>query len=236
MARSARVVAPGLPHHITQRGNSGQRVFFDDEDRMRYVSLITDYCVRHSLSILSFCLMHNHVHFIAVPENPFTLARVFSCAHMRYSQYLNRKRGKSGHLWWARFYSCILDERHLIQAARYIERNPVRALMVKAPWDWRWSSALEHIGESKSDFDSMNLLSLIGMTPPQWKRYVDSPEKDDFLQDIRKKTLTGRPLVSSDILSHLEIKFDRTLSESIVGRPKGSKKAGLKGKKISGNK
>jgi putative transposase len=127
MPRIARVVAVGLPHHITQRGNYRQDVFFDTDDRRQYLLWIGEYSAKYGLSVLAYCLMQNHVHFIAIPREANSLAKTFNAAHMRYSQYFNKKLKQRGHLWQGRFYSCVLDESHLMLASRYIERNPVRA-------------------------------------------------------------------------------------------------------------
>ena len=141
MTRIARIIAVDYPHHITQRGNNHRIVFNDDEDRKKYLSLVREYAQKYKISILCYCLMSNHVHFISIPHKEDSLAKTFNFAHMRYSQYFNKKTSSCGHLWQSRFYSCVLDEPHLIMAARYIERNPVRAKMVKKAWEWKWSSA-----------------------------------------------------------------------------------------------
>ena len=86
MPRIARVVAVGIPHHITQRGNYRQDVFLDDSDRRKYLLWIQEYSQKYHLNILAYCLMRNHVHFIAIPQKEDSLARTFNTAHMRYSQ------------------------------------------------------------------------------------------------------------------------------------------------------
>ena len=149
MPRIARLVAIGLPHHITQRGKDRQDVFLDDNDKVKYLSWIQEYSIQYKLSILAYCLMQNHVHFITVPQREDSLSKTFNTAHMRYSHYFNRKLKATGHLWQGRFYSCVLDEPHLILAARYIERNPVRAQIVQKPWQWKWSSAKVHINKKE---------------------------------------------------------------------------------------
>ena len=148
MPRIARVVGTGLPYHVTQRGNYGQPVFDDAEDREKYLGWLRFYSRSSGLSIWAYCLMTNHVHFVAVPaegkEN--ALARTFNQLHMRYAQYLNGRRKRRGHLWQGRFYSCPLDDAHLYEAVKYVERNPVRARMVASPTDYEWSSARAHSG------------------------------------------------------------------------------------------
>lgn len=225
MPRIARVVAVGLPHHITQRGNYQQVVFLDEADRRRYLWWIRDYSIKYDLSILAYCLMQNHVHFIAIPYKIDSLAKTFNAAHMRYSQYLNEKLEKKGHLWQGRFYSCILDEPHLILAARYIERNPVRAGLVEKPWQWLWSSALEHVnGKTDGIIKLGNLFEIVGMSHSSWKEYIDKQEKEDLLQRIRKYTIKGSPLGTTEFVEKLEGETGRKLRVLRVGRPKKEEK------------
>lgn len=221
MPRIARLVATGLPHHITQRGNYRQDVFLDDNDKIKYLSWIQEYSIQHKLSILAYCLMQNHVHFIAIPEEEDSLSKTFNIAHMRYSHYFNRKLRVAGHLWQGRFYSCVLDEPHLILAARYIERNPVRAELVKNPWQWQWSSAKAHIDNNeKSPIILKNLFEIINdMSYDSWKQYIDSQEDKQSLENIRRHTLTGRPLGIVSFIQGLEKKFNRRLLALSRGRP-----------------
>ena len=224
MSRMARVVAVGLPHHITQRGNFQQDVFLSPDDRKRYLRWMRKFSTQYGLRIFAYCLMQNHVHFIATPTNEDSLARTFKNAHMRYAQYFNKKLGRHGHLWQGRFYSCVLDAPHLILAARYIERNPVRAGLVKKPWQWEWSSALNHVGkEDKAPLKLGDFLGIIGMSHDYWAQYIDSTEETNFLQQIKKHTLAGRPLGKAAFVATLEGKLHRRLSVSPIGRPKKEK-------------
>jgi len=221
MPRIARVVAVGLPHHITQRGNYQQDVFFEPDDRRQYLSWIREYSLKYSLSILAYCLMQNHVHFIAIPNEIDSLAKTFNAAHMRYAQYFNKKLKQRGHLWQGRFYSCILDEPHLLLAARYIERNPVRAGLVKKPWQWLWSSAISHANGKENGLIKLgDLLGIISMSSNSWAKYIDSSEEKNFLQRVRKQTLAGHPLGSMTFIEKLEAKFGRRLCALPIGRPK----------------
>ena len=110
MLRIARTVASGLPHHITQRGNYRQVIFETDRDYLQYREWLKEYSGKYALEIWAYCFMNNHVHFIGVPAREDSLARTFNLLHMRYSQYLNRRRKMGGHVWQGRFYSSILDE------------------------------------------------------------------------------------------------------------------------------
>lgn len=127
----------GVPHHITQRGNRREDVFFTDEDRETYLAWLKDYADQHAVDILAYCLMTNHIHLIAVPADEDGLQRVLKPLHMRYAQRVNRSRGWKGHVWQGRYFSSALDEDYLWAAVRYVERNPVRARMVRKAENYR---------------------------------------------------------------------------------------------------
>ena len=146
MPRSARVVFEGVVHHITQRGNYRQNIFEDSADRKKYIEFVSEYSGKYHMKIYAYCLMTNHVHFLAAPLRRDSLAMTFKYAIMRYFNYFNKKNRRSGHLWQGRFYSCPLHHDHALEALRYVERNPVRAKMVRLPWEYEWSSAKEHVG------------------------------------------------------------------------------------------
>src|SRR5262249_20206153 len=139
MARLARVVVPGVPHHITQRGNRRQRTFFCDEDYHCYLELMAQWCGAHEVEVWAYCLMPNHVHLIAVPRTAEGLTRAIGEAHLRYSRMITFREKWRGHLWQGRFASYVLDEPYLPTAARYVELNPVRAGLIESPSRYRWS-------------------------------------------------------------------------------------------------
>ena len=146
MPRAARVVFEGVVHHITQRGNYRQNIFEDSADRKKYIEFVSEYSRKYQMKIYAYCLMTNHVHFLAAPLRRDSLAMTFKYTNMRYSSYFNKKNRRSGHLWQGRYYSCPLHHDHALEALRYVERNPVRAKMVRLPWEYEWSSAREHVG------------------------------------------------------------------------------------------
>jgi putative transposase len=150
MPRIARAVAVGHPHHITQRGNYRQVVFEEDADYNLYLDWLQMYSKKYSLKIWAYCLMSNHVHFVAVPQEPESMARAFNTLHMRYAQHFNERQGGKGHLWQGRFFSCALDEKHLYAAVRYVENNPVSAGIVRKAANYTWSSAAGHV-KGKAD-------------------------------------------------------------------------------------
>lgn len=223
MPRRARIVAVGLPHHVTQRGNFSQTVFENDRDLEKYLNWIQKYSDKYKLSNLAYCLMPNHVHFISIPNQQDSLARVFNTAHMRYSQYTNRKSHRSGHLWQGRFFSCVLDDRHLVAAVRYIERNPVRARLVDKPWQWKWSSAAFHVQRGKSLIVLGDLFKFIEIRPSEWEKLIITNDDKDTVESIKRHTFVGRPLGSNHFLETLERRFQIKFPVLKRGRPKSGK-------------
>ena len=144
MPRVARLIAPGIPHHVTQRGNRRMQTFFCDEDYQAYLSLMAQWCRKFDVAVWCYCLMPNHIHLIAVPETEAGLRLAIGEAHRRYSVMVNRRQKWTGHLWQGRFSSFPMDETYLLAAAKYIEMNPVRAKLVPEPYAWKWSSAKPH--------------------------------------------------------------------------------------------
>ena len=132
MARIARFVVPGLPHHVTQRGNRRERVFFSDDDYRLYQDLLREACDKAGVSVWAYCLMPNHVHLILTPTTADGLARALGKAHRRYSAFVNARLRVTGHLFQSRFGSVAMDEDHLMAAARYVALNPVRARLSSA--------------------------------------------------------------------------------------------------------
>ena len=140
MARIARVVVPGLPHHVTQRGNRREPVFFGAEDYRFYCRLIATAARRAGAEIWAYCLMPNHVHLIVTPADEDGLRRTFGEAHRRYTGAINARFRWTGHLFQGRFGAVVMDEPHLLAAARYIALHPVVAGLVRRAEDWPWSS------------------------------------------------------------------------------------------------
>src|SRR5947209_4469298 len=114
MARLARVVVPGLPHHVTQRGNRRLQTFFSDEDYRAYLDLMAHWCTACRVEIWSYCLMPNHIHLIAVPDSENGLRRAIGEAHRRYTRRVNFRQRWRGHLWQGRFASFVMDEPYLL--------------------------------------------------------------------------------------------------------------------------
>ncbi len=173
MPRTARVVIPGLPHHVTQRGHRRMTTFFSDDDYRSYIALLADGCRNAGVEVVAYCLMPNHVHLVLIPSSPASLRNAVATTHRKYAASVNRRQGWSGHLWQARFHSIPLHEDHYVSAVRYVELNPVRARLVAAAWDWRWSSAGARLA-AKAD-------ELVTAELPTAFKYVGAWV--DFLQD-----------------------------------------------------
>ncbi len=141
MVRFARVVAPGIAHHITQRGNARRFILEGDDERKVYLDLLQQSVQRHGVELIGYCLMSNHVHLVAIPHGKDALARSLKDTHGRFASYWNAVNHSSGHVWQGRYYSCPLDGGHLWEALRYTELNPVRAGLLARASDWPWSSA-----------------------------------------------------------------------------------------------
>jgi putative transposase len=139
-------VEPGLAYHVTQRGTNREQVFFTISDYKLYLGLLRSHLARVRVRVLAYCLMRNHVHLVVVPQAPDALGVLFRRVHGGYAQYCNVRRGRTGHLWQQRYFSCPMSEQHLWSGLRYVERNPCRAGLVDRPEQYRWSSAAAHLG------------------------------------------------------------------------------------------
>ena len=218
MPRIARVVFAGVPHHITQRGNRRADVFWTDDDRQKYLALLHEYAARHQLLVWAYCLMTNHVHFVAVPGRAESLAATFKPVDMRYSQYVNQTQRLTGHLWQGRPFSCPLDDEHLWVAVRYVERNPVRVGLVPRAEEYPWSSAAAHCGLRRDPLVS-GALERRGVVE-NWAPWLAEPDEEQVLEKLRRQTRNGRPLGAPAFVCHLETLAGRLLAAKPVGRPK----------------
>lgn len=224
MPRTARIVALGVAHHVTQRGNNLQDVFFTDDDRRHYLHILAEQSQTYGLTVHAYCLMTNHIHLIVTPRHADSLQLGVGRTHWRYTQTINRLHGRSGHLWQNRFFSCPVVGDHEIAAIRYVERNPVTARIVRLPWRYRWSSAAAHCGEAS---DKSELLDLTAFrkryTPAQWRRILQRPMDDEIATRHEQALRTGRPLASDRWLARLETKLGKRLRPLPRGRPKKQK-------------
>jgi len=203
---------------VTQRGNYRMDVFDSARNYKYYIGLINEYAADYGIEVMAYCLMANHVHFIVVPRTEEGLGQFFNTVHMRYAHYLNRQRKVKGHLWQGRFYSCVLDEAHLYRGIRYVERNPMRAGMVRRAWDYRWSSARGHMGMANEPAVRLSRKYRY-LKRGGWKDYLQ--ENDEAMAgEMRKMTARGLAVASGHFVAELEKKLKRSLAYRAWGRPK----------------
>jgi putative transposase len=220
MPRIARVVIPGCPHHIIQRGNRRLKVFFSEADKATYLTLLRRQIDKHGLRIWAYCLMDNHVHMVVVPNTKDGLAKAISETHRKYTCLINIREDWKGYLWQGRFISYPLDDGYCYSVIRYIERNPVRAGIVAKAEDYRWSSASPHVEKTVD-----RLLSPCPLEPTigDWPSYLRQLDREEDIRVIGMHEHTGRPLGSDDFIRKLEQLTGRILVPLRRGRKKNRK-------------
>jgi putative transposase len=208
MARLARVVIPGLPHHVTQRGNGGARTFFSDADYAYYRDLLGRHCREAGVEVWAWVLMPNHVHLILNPSDPDGLRRALAQVHRRYAGYVHARQKKTGHFWQGRFGAAPMDEAHLAAALRYVAMNPVRARLAQRPQDWRWSSAQAHLSGVA---DGVTFLAPARDRFPRFADLLEDAALDALQTPLRQAEAIGRPLGDAAFLAALEAATQRRL-------------------------
>lgn len=228
MARLPRIVIPGVPHHVTQRGNRRQPVFFSDDDRREYLELVATAANAVGTTCLAWCLMDNHVHLILVPPDEDGLRATLGEAHRRYTRMINFREGWSGHLFQGRFASYPMDDAHLMAAVRYVETNPVTAGMVKRAQDWPWSSARSHLDGKRAGEDELTDVRALGRHVRNWRAALRHGLEAGSLdtageavaEAIEARLRTGRPLAADEWIARQEAAMGRKMARAKPG-PKG---------------
>lgn len=222
MPRIARAVAVGFPHHVVQRGNNREKVFFNKRDKDQYLSLLKKYKDKWNSPILAYCLMSNHVHLLTRPQKEESLYKMMQGITLCYTQYINRQYKRTGRLWESRYYSCIVDEeRYLWAVARYIEQNPVRVRVVKRVEDYPYSSARAHIIGIRAEVLGEELFE-----ERQRKDYADfirAGMSEEEINKLRYSTRTGRPFGSEEFMNKMEKQLGRRFILKPIGRPRKKK-------------
>ena len=222
MARLARVVVPGHPHHVTQRGNGRARTFFGDEDYALYRDLLASHCRAAEVEIWAWCLMPNHVHLILVPSDPDGLRRALSGVHRAYAGVIQARRKRTGHFWQGRFGAVAMDEAYLAAALRYVSLNPVRARLVERAQDWRWSSTRAHL---RGKDDGLTAREPVRDIVPDFAGLLSSAPEQNLFGSLRAAESIGRPLGSDRFLARIERLTGRVLKPGKRG-PKPSEPDG----------
>src|SRR5206468_1501433 len=218
MARLARVVIPGHPHHVTQRGNGRARTLFGDHDYALYRDLLAENCRAAEVDVWAWCLMPNHVHLILVPSDPDGLRRALARVHRSYAGIIQARRKRSGHFWQGRFGAVAMDEAHLAAALRYVALNPVRARLVQRAQDWRWSSTRAQL---RGKSDGVTALKPVRERFPEFAALLDVDDDDALLARLRAAETIGRPLGDNRFIAAIERRTGRRLKPGKRGPKPG---------------
>jgi putative transposase len=217
MPRTARVVIPGAPHHVTQRGNRRQTTFFSSRDYRLYRAIASEMFAESHVEVWAYCFMPNHVHFIAAPSDSEGLARAMGSTHLHYTRGINRREGWTGFLWQGRFASFPMDEAHMLTCARYVGLNPVRSGLARRAIDWPWSSVRPHLeGGHDPLLTPEPLTERLGT---ELRGFFDTDVVDEDRMRLRAAAASGRPLGGAAWISALECATGRKLRAAPVGRP-----------------
>lgn len=215
----ARVVFPGIPHHVTQRGNHRREVFFERSDALAYLRLLRERTERHAIEVVAYCLMPNHVHLVLVPASTDALHRALKAVHGRFAQRVNRMRNRTGHLWQNRYYSAPLDPPHYLNAIRYVELNPVRAGMVARAPSYEWSSAAAHCELRHDPLVKRRPCSALIGDVVDWEAWLSAGLDAVTLDALRRHTRQNLPCGAPEFLDRLESIAGRSLRYRPRGRP-----------------
>ncbi len=227
MPRTARIVVPNVPHHIVQRGHNKQTVFVSDNDYQYYLENLFEWKEKLHCAVYAWCLMTNHIHLIINPgEDSDNLGCLMKRLAGKQTRYVNRLESRTGSLWEGRYKSSpIQSDAYLLACSRYVELNPVRAMMVDVPEGYQWSSYQTKIGlkENKQlDIDTC-YLSLGSTTEQRQERYqqwvmLDTSETE--LKYIREARKHSHPIGNGKFVEEIEEKLDVRLSVNKPGRPR----------------
>ena len=214
MTRLARIVVPGFPHHVTQRGNRREPIFFEDGDQEIYRDLLAEQTRKEGVSCWAYCLMPNHVHLILTPEAADGLGRAVGETHRRYTNFINARGRWTGHLFQSRFSSVAMDESHLLAAVRYVSLNPVRARLAGRAEDWPWSSVRAHVaGQDDALVDVRPVLD----RTLRFEDLIEDGSEEGFA-GLRRAEGSGRPVGNADFILGLERILGRPIARRAPGR------------------
>jgi putative transposase len=205
-----------MPHLLVQRGENSRQVFFSADDYKCYLDLVKENCDKWDVDVLAYCLMPNRVHFLLTPNNEKGLARALGDAHRRYAIHINRRYGRSGKLWHARFDSCTLEKSTwLHRAARYVERDPVDNGLLPGVLDFPWTSAHSRI---TGDDTSLIKVGQLGELEKDWENFISTPNDEADQRLLVGHERRGRPLGSKEFILGLEEVLGKRLRPRKRGR------------------
>ena len=200
MPRKPRLHYPGAVYHVILRGNSGQDVFFDAGDRTRFFLLLQESVERFGYRVHGFCLMTTHAH-LAIQVGDIPLSRIMQNIGFRYTQFINRKYQRTGHLFQGRYKALLIDaDSYLLELIRYLHLNPVRAGMVRSPDEYPWSSHPNYSGDApRSPWLTLDwaLAQFAGDAETATRRYrafIEDGLGEGHRKDFHRGSFEGRAL------------------------------------------
>ena len=223
MARLPRIVVPGQPLHIVQRGNDRNPVFFTEMDYRVYLDVLNEASHRYGCAIHAYVLMTNHVHLLMTPLSKDGASRCMQMLGNKYVRYINGAYRRTGTLWEGRFKSALIDSDHyLLTCYRYIELNPVRANMVLLPGDYRWSSYhYNALGQADALVKPHSGYVDLGQGDTERRQLYlglfDNCIDKEKLQLIRKSTQSGT-IIGGDVFKE---KIEAVLQRSVIKQDHG---------------
>jgi putative transposase len=223
MPRRPRLVVPGIPMHITQRGVNRAAIFVDAEDRLRYRDLLEEITRSHNLPVHAYALMGNHVHLLLTADASGSLAHGMRLLNQRYVAGFNRRHRRTGTLWDGRFRSCLVEcEHYLLSVYRYIELNPVRAAIVDSAEKFAWSSAVSNLGLGRDACITPHPVYLsLGVNDYSradvYRAWLNCGNSASELTSIRSHMQQERALGTARFQAMIE----KTLNRPVALRPRG---------------
>lgn len=229
MARLPRLDLPGIPQHIVQRGNDRQPCFADNADFLRYRQELGEAAFKHGCALHAYVLMTNHVHLLVTPAEPGAASRMMQAIGRRYVASFNARYRRTGTLWEGRFKSALVDsERYVLACYRYIEHNPVRAAMVTAPGDYRWSSH-DHNAHGVHDPRITPHPAYLALAHDHvarqaaYRRLFEAVPPPEVAEGLRLHTQQQKPWGTEKFRQQIETLANRSVEVRPRGRPRSER-------------
>ncbi len=214
MARLARIVVPGCPHHVTARGNRREPIFFEDGDQEVYLDLLAEQTRKAEVAVWAYCLMPNHVHLILEPRTTAGLGVALGAAHRRWANFVNARGRWRGHLFDGRFASVAMDDDHLLTAVGYVALNPVGAGLAAKARDWPWSSVHAHL---RGEDDGLVVVRPVLERVANFAALIETDAERSSFAALRSAETTGRPLGTDAFVADLERRLGRPIARRAPG-------------------
>jgi putative transposase len=225
MARLPRLVVPEHPHHVVQRGNNGQAIVLDDEDRREWLRLLGDAASTHGLAVHAYALLDDHFRLLATPKDSTSLSATMQSLGRRYVSGFNRRHGRTGTLWEGRFRGGLLEAgSHLLSCMQFIELSPVLKGVASGAVEFPWSSAAHHLGQRRDLLVADHpLYWALGNTPFErqaaYRKRLEQGLPAAEMEALEQSARQGWPLGTQAFLKTLASAANRPLTPRPRGRP-----------------